>query len=174
MSNNTGGGTSSVYRGVRKRKWGKWVSEIRDPLTRTRIWLGSFDTPEMAAVAYDAASFYCRADPARLNFPQMAASLPRPASSSAEDIRLAAHQAALLVTPASTPQTDIGSSTAHFVPTNVGLSASQIQAINDSPLDTWMEVNNDPTMNFEYPDTANLDQANYDSDEVADVSLWDP
>lgn len=59
------------YKGVRRRKWGKWVSEIRLPGTQTRLWLGSYATPEAAAVAHDTAVFYLRgpSSMANLNFP---------------------------------------------------------------------------------------------------------
>lgn len=62
--------SSSLYRGVRKRKWGKWVSEIRLPNSRERIWLGSYDTPEKAAKAFDAALFCLRGKGANFNFPE--------------------------------------------------------------------------------------------------------
>jgi len=60
---------SSLYRGVRKRKWGKYVSEIRLPNSRQRIWLGSYDSAVKAARAFDAAMFCLRGSSAKFNFP---------------------------------------------------------------------------------------------------------
>lgn len=167
------------YKGVRKRKWGKWVSEIREPGKKTRIWLGSYEAPEMAAAAYDVAALHLRGPGARLNFPELLDSLPRPKSSRAEDVQLAAQQAAFQLRrpPASV---DVGSSGANTVPDRVGLSPSQIQAINESPLDSprmWMELAMGALLLEESHDTVLYHDNDVDHlsewEEVQYESIWD-
>ncbi|XP_047329639.1 ethylene-responsive transcription factor ERF019-like [Impatiens glandulifera] len=105
-----GGGGSEMkkYKGVRCRKWGKWVSEIRVPGTNDRLWLGSYSTPEAAAMAYDVAYYSLRPGPtslSKLNFPSLLPThiLPtdtRPDSiqRAASDIGMAVDAAARLAT----------------------------------------------------------------------------
>ncbi|KAJ1286549.1 hypothetical protein BS78_03G361000 [Paspalum vaginatum] len=118
------------YKGVRRRRWGKWVSEIRVPGTRERLWLGSYSTPEAAAVAHDTAVYFLRGaagvaggDVAALNFPERAAAAygagagagrlsPRSVQRVASDAGMAA-DAQLVVGQTHADSTGIGIGSAH-------------------------------------------------------------
>ncbi|KAL9438627.1 hypothetical protein AB3S75_024322 [Citrus x aurantiifolia] len=83
-----------IFRGVRRRNNNKWVCELREPNKQTRIWLGTYPSPEMAARAHDVAALALRGKSACLNFADSVWRLPVPASTDAKDIRKAAAEAA--------------------------------------------------------------------------------
>ncbi|KAJ9128425.1 hypothetical protein P3X46_035039 [Hevea brasiliensis] len=101
QSSSTVEGHRSKYKGVRQRKWGKWVSEIRVPGTHDRLWLGTYSTPEAAAVAYDLASYCLKGQQSssmnhRLNFPLMLPACVR-ADMSPKSIQKAASDAGMAI-----------------------------------------------------------------------------
>ena len=83
-----------IYRGVRSRKFGKWVCEVRHPITQSRVWLGTHATADMAARAHDVAVLAMRGPSACLNFADSVWRLPIPLSCDVIDIQKAAAVAA--------------------------------------------------------------------------------
>ncbi|KAG6471854.1 dehydration-responsive element-binding protein 1G-like [Zingiber officinale] len=123
-----------VFKGVRRRNGDKWVCEVREPNKKSRIWLGTFATAEMAARAHDVAAIALRGRTACLNFADSAWLLPSPDSSNPNDIRKAAARAAEAFRPNSTPSTALAPAAAAADPSTSWAHAEPSSTPASDPL----------------------------------------
>ncbi|XP_058773458.1 dehydration-responsive element-binding protein 1D-like [Vicia villosa] len=162
-----------VYRGVRKRNNDKWVCEMREPNKKSKIWLGTFPTAEMAARAHDVAAMALRGRYACLNFADSAWRLPKPATTEAKDIQKAAAEAAEAFRPDQTLMTNDIEAVADSATEELGklcMEEKEEEAM-DMP-DMWRNMAlMSPTHSFGYNEYEDTNVQDF-QDEDEEVSLW--
>ncbi|KAG0576206.1 hypothetical protein KC19_5G063100 [Ceratodon purpureus] len=161
--------SARAYKGVRMRTWGKWVSEIREPNKRSRIWLGSFPTAEMAAKAYDAAVVCLRGPLAPLNFPNCPpADLPQ--CTTPRDVQAAAAAAAAACAPPSSPSAETETETQTQTPSSEN-DITQSQQNSSSSFDDTTLQEIDTTLQ-EIDTTSNSHPSSTSRTMASDMEDW--
>ncbi|KAM3302783.1 hypothetical protein P3S67_013813 [Capsicum chacoense] len=154
------------------RNLGKWVSEIREPPKKSRIWLGTFSTPEMAGRTYDVVALSIKGDAAILNFAELASYLPKPALLTPHDIQVAAAEVASMKNLDSLSMSSSSSSPA----TDLGTTSEELSQIVELPrLETCIDDSFDQLRNeLLYVDDLVDGWLCHDNEEIIMSSCFEP